>query len=74
MSLRKSSVGKRARNDRFAFKRRRALSVESGLLGSLNTQAMKIVMNTLNTTATTGTFAFKLTNSHLEEYEETDGL
>jgi hypothetical protein len=66
MSLRKSSVGNRARNVRFAFKRSLCLSPESGLLGNLKTHAMKIDMKTTNTVATTATFAFKLTCVQLE--------
>ena len=51
-SLRKSSVGKSARNKRVALKRSLCLNADSGLLGNVETHAIKMVINTPNTVAT----------------------
>ncbi len=61
-SLRKSSAGKKARNNSLPLHCRISLIVDFGLLGNLKTHAMKIKMNRENKVATTAMFAFKLTN------------
>ena len=63
-------MGKSARNKRFALKRSLCLNADSGLLGNVETHAIKMKINTPNTVATAKLFVFKLTIWQFEDCAE----